>query len=66
MYQLYSIDEAAFNPKKLMTEFKDYDKATERIGKELAKNKDFKYILEETTGHVNSYGDLLATVVEEN
>lgn len=66
MYQVYIKKETGFESKTLIGEFKDYDKASEKIENELAKNKDFKYILEETTGHVNSYGDLVATVVEEN
>lgn len=66
MYQAYIIDETAFDPKKLVGEYSDFSNARARIEKELAKNKDVKYIIEETTGHVDSYGELLATVVEEN
>lgn len=66
MYQVYIIDEAAFDPKKLLCEFSDIDNARARLQRELAKDKDIKYIIEETTGHVDSYGELLATVVEEN
>jgi hypothetical protein len=66
MYQLYIKKETGFETKKLIAEFKDSDSAYVRIETELAKDKDLKYILEETTGHVDSYGDLLATVVDEN
>lgn len=66
MYHVYFIDESAFDPKKLIGDFSNIENAHARIEKELAKNKDTKYILEETTGHVNSYGDLVATVIEEN
>lgn len=66
MYQVYIIDESAFDSKKLIGEFSNIDSAHTRIEKELAKNKDIKYILEETTGHVDSYGELLTTVIEEN
>lgn len=66
MYQLYVMDESAFDSKKLIGEFSNIDNAHARLEKEFAKDKDTKYVLEETTGHVNSYGDLLATVVEEN
>lgn len=66
MYQLYIIDESAFDPKKLVGEFSDIDNAHARLKKEFARNEDTKYIIEQTTGHVNSYGDLIATIVEEN
>lgn len=66
MYQVYVIDETAFDPKKLIGEFSDIDIARSRLQKEFAKNEDTKYVIEETTGHVNSYGELLTTVVEEN
>lgn len=66
MYQVYIIDETAFDPKKLIGEFSDIDNARARLQKEFAKNKETKYIIEETTGHFNSYGELISTVIEEN
>ena len=66
MYHVYVIDESSFNPKRLVGEFNNVDDARARLEKEFVKNKDTKYILEQTTGHVDSYGELLATVVEEN
>jgi len=66
MYQVYVIDETAFDPKKPIGDFSNLDDARKRLEKEFTKNADTKYIIEETTGHFNSYGDLVATVVEEN
>ena len=66
MYQVYIIKEAGFGSKNLIGEFKDFDNASEKIEAELAKNKDIKYVIEETSGHVDSYGELTTTVVEEN
>lgn len=66
MYQLYVIDESAFDSKKMVGEFSNIDNAYARLEKEFAKDKDTKYIIEQTTGHVDSYGELLATVIEEN
>jgi len=66
MFNVYIIREKGFSTKDLIGEYKDFDKAHERIERELAKNKDIKYVIEETTGHVNSYGELLTDVVEEN
>jgi len=66
MYQVYVMDEAAFDPKKLVGEFSNIDSARARLEKELTKDKDIKYIIEQTTGHIDSYGELLTTVIEEN
>jgi hypothetical protein len=65
MYQVYIKIETGFDRIKI-GEFKDYDKVQEKIETELAKNKDLKYIIEETTGSVNGYGELIADVIEEN
>lgn len=66
MYQVYIKKETGFESKKLIGEFSDYDEVTERVEAELAKDSSIKYVIEETTGHVNSYGELIATVIEEN
>lgn len=66
MYQVYVIDESAFDSKKMIGEFSNIDNAHARLEKEFVKDKNTKYIIEQTTGHVDSYGELLATVVEEN
>lgn len=66
MYHVYIKDDSLFDSKKLIGEFADLDKAYEKVDQELAKDKDIKYVIEETTGHVNSYGDLIADIVEEN
>lgn len=66
MYQVYVIDESAFDSKKLVGEYNSYEKAHEKVEAVLTKDKDAKYIIEETTGHVDSYGNLLTEVVDEN
>lgn len=66
MYQVFIIDESAFDSKKLIGEFSDIDNAHARLKKEFAKDEDTKYVIEQTTGHVNSYGELISTVIEEN
>ena len=66
MYQVYLKKDTGFNSKDLVGEFKDIEKAYEKIENDLAKNKDIKYVLEETTGHVDIYGNLTVEVVEEN
>lgn len=66
MYHVYVIDEAAFDPKKLIGEFSDIDNARVRAQKEVVRNNETKYVIEETTGHVDNYGELISTVIEEN
>lgn len=66
MYHVYVIDESAFDPKKHIGDFSDIDNAHARLQKEITRDPETKYIIEQTTGHVNSYGELIATVVEEN
>ena len=66
MYQVYIKKEKGFMSKDLIGEFNDIEKAYEKVSNELEKNKDIKYIIEETTGHVNIYGDLEITIIEEN
>ena len=66
MYQVYIKKDAGFMSKNLIGEFNDIEKAYEKIENELAKNKDFKYILEEISGHVDIYGEPTTTVIEEN
>jgi len=66
MYQLYVIDESAFDSKKMIGEFSGIDSTRARLEKEFVKNPETKYIIEQTTGHVDSYGELLTTVVDEN
>jgi len=66
MYQLYVIDESAFDSKKLVGDFSNIDNVRARLAKEFVKDKDTKYIIEETTGHVDGLGNLVADVFEEN
>lgn len=66
MYQLYIIDESAFDPKKLIGEYSSIESTRARLAKEFVKDKDTKYIIEETTGHVDGLGNLIADVFEEN
>lgn len=65
MYHVY-IKGTGIMAKKLIGEFREYEQAFERVEKELAKDENIKYVIEETTGQVDSYGELIASVVEEN
>jgi len=66
MYQVYIKKETGYNEKKLIGEYRDFEKATEIVEAQLAKNKEIKYVIEETTGAVDGLGDLIARVVKEN
>lgn len=66
MYQVYITKETGFNRKQLMGEFADLNDANEKIETELAKDKDLKYIIEETTGKVDIYGELVVNVIAKN
>ena len=59
MFQVYTAKDKSELSKNLIGEFKDYDEAIE--GK-----SDLRYIVEETNGCVNSYGELIPTVVAES
>jgi hypothetical protein len=66
MYQIYAKTESGFDNKKLIAEYSSIEKVRERVDAELNKNPELKYIIEETTGRVDIYGELIANVVEEN
>lgn len=66
MYHVYIKTASSFDGRKLLGEFSDYEVAYEAVEAELDKNKDLKYIIEETTGSVNIYGELVVDVIEEN
>ena len=66
MYQVYIKTPTAFDGRKLIGEFSDIDEAHEKLEQELAKDQDIKYLIEETTGKVDIYGDLIVNVIDEN
>lgn len=66
MYQVYIKKESGYNRKELIGEYRDLEAAGEKVETLLAKNKDLKYVIEETTGAVDGLGELIARVVREN
>ena len=66
MYHLSEKQEEPFKNVKHIRDFEDLDDAYDYVDKKLAENKDFKYIIEETSGIFNSYGELVRDVIEEN
>lgn len=66
MYHVYIKNQSGFDSRKLVGEFADYEKAQEKIEAELEKDGNIKYVIEETTGAVDVYGNLIVDIVDEN
>lgn len=63
MYQVY-IDKPSYFDPEMVGEFKDLDKAIELAEKEKALDSEATYIIEETNGSMNSYGEQISRVVK--
>ena len=66
MFYVYLKQDTGFEDKKLVGEYSDVKKAYEKAEAILAKDKDAKYVIEETSGYVDNYGELIPTIVYEN
>lgn len=66
MFHVYTIKNGSDFSKTLVGEFKDFEEAMDCAENSVAQKEDLKYIVEETTGHVNSYGDLEVTVIAKS
>jgi len=66
MFKVYVKSETSFDGRKHVGDFDDYDKAFEKVDNLIEEDKDVKYIVEETNGKVNIYGDLVVEVIDEN
>ena len=65
MFQVYTQKGNEELTKTLVGEFKDYDEAMDRAELAIEGKPELKYIVEETNGCFNSYGELVATVVKK-
>lgn len=66
MFQVYTAKDKTELSKNLIGEFKDYDEAMDCAEKAIEGKEGLRYIVEETNGCVNSYGELIASVVAES
>lgn len=66
MFQVYTSKDKSELSKNLVGEFKDYDEAMDFAEQSIEGKKGLRYIVEETNGTVNSYGELIASVVAES
>lgn len=65
MYHIYTLKNHSEFSKTLIAETKDYDTALQKAEKAIEGKDGYNYIIEETDGSMNSYGELIATVVAE-
>ncbi|CDE59744.1 unknown [Fusobacterium sp. CAG:439] len=65
MYHVYTIKNRSEFSKTLVAETKDYDLALQKAQKAVEGKEGYNYVVEETDGSMNSYGELIATVVAE-
>ncbi len=66
MYHVYTEKNHSEFTRSLVIETPDYDLAMEKAEKAIEGKPELRYIVEETDGSMNSYGELVATVVAES
>ncbi len=66
MYHVYTEKNHSEYTRALVIETSDYDIAIEKAEKAIEGKPELRYIIEQTDGSMNSYGDLIATVVAES
>lgn len=64
MFQVY-IDKPSYFEPDMAGEFKDLQSAEAFAEKEKAQDSEVTYVIKETNGCFNSYGELLSTVVKK-
>ena len=63
MYHIYTLRNHSEFSKTLVAETKDYDTALQKAEKAIEGKEGYNFVIEETDGSMNSYGELIATVV---
>ncbi|MBE7713794.1 MAG: hypothetical protein E7Z87_08620 [Cyanobacteria bacterium SIG26] len=66
MFQVYTSTDKSSLSKKFVGEFKDWDDAMDCAEQAIEGKAGLRYIVEETNGTVDSYGELIASVVAES
>ena len=66
MYHVYTERNHSEFSATLICERRDYEIAMEEPEQAIAKDPELNYIVEQTDGSMNSYGDLIATVVAKS
>ena len=65
IYHIYTLKNNSEFSKTLVAETKDYDTALQKAEKAIEGKEGYNFVIEETDGSMNSYGELIATVVAE-
>ena len=65
MYQVYTEKNHSEFSRNLVLETDDYEEALDKAKEAIKGKEGYNYIVEKTDGSLNSYGDLIATVVAE-
>lgn len=66
MFSVYTEKNHSSLTKTLVGEFSDYDDAMDCAENAIKDKPELRYIVEETDGHFNSYGELIVDVVAES
>ena len=66
MYHVYTEKNHSEYTRALITETNDYDLAFEKAEKAIEGKPELRYIIEQTDGSMDSYGELIATVIAES
>ncbi|HIS37469.1 TPA: hypothetical protein IAC10_12760 [Candidatus Scatousia excrementigallinarum] len=66
MYHVYTERDYSEFSRTLIGEYTDLDEAKAVAEKAIKEDSELNYIILETDGHVNNYGDLITTVVAQS
>ena len=66
MYHVYTEKNHSEYTRSLVIETNDYDLAFEKAEKVIEGKPELRYIVEQTDGSMDSYGELIATVIAES
>lgn len=66
MYHVYTERDYSEFSRTLIGEYTDLDEAKAAAQKAIDEDSELNYIIEETDGHVNNYGELITTVIAQS
>ena len=66
MYHVYVKEDSAFDAERLVGEYSDVEEAFAKVEEIVEKDASIKYVIKETDGHVDNYGELITSIVDEN
>ena len=66
MYHVYVERNYSEFSRALVGEYTDLDEAKSAAQKAISVDSELNYIIEETDGHVNNYGELITTVIAQS